>query len=57
MPKIKVIITIPDYEYEEWDEFQKYGIDAVEKSLREDISHRLRQDFVRHFDIDIEKED
>jgi hypothetical protein len=52
MAKIEVTIIIPDYEYKEWDEYRQDGVEMVMQSLRKEISDRLRQDYVHHFEIE-----
>jgi hypothetical protein len=56
MAQIKVTITIPETEYKQWDEFRTDGVQMVMQSLRNDLSQRLREDFIKDFDINTEYE-
>jgi hypothetical protein len=53
MAEVVVKITIPDYEYNQWSEYEKDGVDGVKKSLKDEISQRLRQDYVQDFEIEV----
>ena len=53
MAQIKIEITIPDYEYQEWTDYLVDGAPMVMMNLRKQISDRLRQDWIRHFEIDV----
>jgi hypothetical protein len=57
MAKIKVEITIPDYEYKEWSDFQESGIELTKQNIKKDISDNLKQQHIRNFDIDVKLED
>ncbi len=54
MSDMTVKIIIPESEYKTWDEFRTDGIKGVEFSIRHDLSKRMKQDFVRDFEIEIE---
>jgi hypothetical protein len=56
MAQIEIKITIPDHEYENWDEYREDGIDMVKMSIKKQISDRLKQDYVRSFEIDVTHE-
>jgi hypothetical protein len=53
MAEVVVKITIPDYEYKEWCEYEKDGVVGVKKSLKDDLIKILRQDYVKHFEIEV----
>ena len=55
MADIIVKITIPEREYKQWYEFETDGIEGVKEILKSDIRHRLKQDHVKEFDIEIEE--
>jgi hypothetical protein len=57
MAQIHIKITIPDYEYENWDEFNEYGIEVVKTSIKKQISDRLKQDYIRCFEIEVSHDD
>ncbi len=54
MAQIEIKITIPDYEYENWTSFER-GIEEVESDIKELLESRLRQDYIKHFDIEVTK--
>ena len=53
MAHIEITITIPDYEYKDWNEFMQDGVQMVMQSIKKQVSDRLRQDYVRHFEIKV----
>ena len=57
MAQIEIKITIPAHEYENWDEFHQDGIEMVKMSIKKQISDRLKQDYVRSFEIEVSHED
>ena len=56
MSSIKIEIIIPDHEYESWSDYQD-GIQEVMANLKRDIRERLKQDYIRNFDITIEHQE
>lgn len=52
MAQIKIEITIPDHEYESWNDYQD-GLEEVLANVKKDISKRLKQDHIRHFDVEV----
>jgi hypothetical protein len=52
---IKIEITIPDYEYKNWSDYYD-GIDEVMANLKKDIRERLKQDYIRQFNIEVSLE-
>lgn len=56
MAKIKVTITIPDYEYEKWNDFQD-GIKEMMQNLKSEIRQDLKSRFIKIFDVDSEYEE
>ena len=57
MKAIEIKITIPDYEYEEWTEFYDHGIEAAMKSIKQQITDRLKQDYITYFEIEARQKD
>ena len=58
MAEIKIVITIPESEYEEWSEYQEertvaQGIEAVKTSVKADIRAMFRRDWVKRFEIEV----
>lgn len=51
--EIIIKITIPESEYKEWNEYQVHGIEGAMESIKDDVRQRLRQDFVRNFEIEV----
>lgn len=56
MSHIKVEIIIPKHEYENWNDFHD-GIEIMVDNVKEDISKRLKQDHIRHFEIEVTHEE
>jgi hypothetical protein len=56
MSKIKVEITIPDSEYEDWADYNKNDITDLLNNLKRDISFDLRRNFIRSFTIEVIEE-
>ena len=50
MSEIKIEITIPSYEYENWNDYHD-GIEEVMMNLKRDIREDLISRYVRHFKI------
>lgn len=53
MAEIVVKITVPESEYKTWSEFQEEGVESCMQSIRQDLSMRLRQDYVKEFQIEV----
>ena len=53
MSKIKVEITIPDSEYEDWADYNENDITDLLNNLKRDISFDLRRNFIRSFTIEV----
>jgi hypothetical protein len=56
MARIKVTITIPDYEYENWNDFQD-GIEEMMANLKAEIREDLKSRFIKSFEVESEHED
>jgi hypothetical protein len=56
MSKIKVEITIPDSEYEDWADYNKNDITDLLNNLERDISFDLRRNFIKNFTIEVIEE-
>ena len=56
MARIKITITIPDYEYENWNDFQD-GIEEMMANLKAEIRQDLKSRFIKSFEVESEHED
>ena len=56
MAQVEVKITIPDSEYEGWNEFAEDGVEEVKMSIRKTVSDALKRDYIRKFDIEVTHE-
>ena len=57
MAQIEIKITIPDYEYQEWNDYLENGTTEVMMNMRRQITERLRQDYIINFEIEVTHEE
>jgi len=53
--EIEIKITIPEHEYKQWHTYE-HGIAEVKQELRTMIYNRLKQDYIRSFNIEINEQ-